>query len=110
MHMRGNLALQSPPVFFTLPVKSIFASIKNKKFSRLTKALLETAKDMRNAKIMTQDTYDKITMRHLGHKEKAEVDLPVGEITGLAFTQSQERLTKMGCVRHLSNNSKFVLL
>ncbi len=53
-----------------------------KKKSRLTKALLETAKDMRDADIMPQDAYDKITMRHLGVKEEEAVNFLTGEITG----------------------------
>jgi len=39
---------------------------KTKKPSRLTRALLETAADMRNAGLLDRATYDKITMRHLG--------------------------------------------
>jgi putative transcriptional regulator len=37
-----------------------------KKPSRLAKALLETAADMRKADLLDQATYDKITMRHPG--------------------------------------------
>lgn len=83
---------------------------KNKELSRLTKALLETAKDMRNAKIMTQDTYDKITMRHLGHKEKAEVDLLVGEITGKEVQQMREkaRMSQAVFARYLNVTPGYV--
>jgi putative transcriptional regulator len=41
----------------------------NKKQNRLTKVILETAKDMREGNIIDEETYAKITMRHLG-KEK----------------------------------------
>jgi putative transcriptional regulator len=41
--------------------------------SWLTKAMLETAKDMKQAGIMGEATYTKITMRHLGAKESAEL-------------------------------------
>ncbi|CAH0357145.1 MULTISPECIES: helix-turn-helix domain-containing protein [unclassified Sphingobium] len=37
-----------------------------KKLSRLTTALLETADDMHSAGLMGDDTYRKITVRHLG--------------------------------------------
>lgn len=36
--------------------------------SRLTKALLETASDMRRTGVMDAATHDKITLRHLGEK------------------------------------------
>lgn len=39
-----------------------------KKSSRLTKAILETARDMRKGGIIEEKTYEKITMRHLGKK------------------------------------------
>ena len=39
---------------------------KKSKTSRVTKALLETARDMRKAGVLEQASYDKITMRHLG--------------------------------------------
>jgi putative transcriptional regulator len=39
---------------------------KKKKVSPLTKALLETAGDMRKAGIMDRATHEKITLRHLG--------------------------------------------
>lgn len=52
---------------------------ETKKPSRLAQALLETAKDMRQAGLMDEATYDKITMRHLGVKEKAKVEPLNGE-------------------------------
>ena len=41
---------------------------KTKKPSRLTKALLETADDMRRAGILDAAGHEKITLRHLGSK------------------------------------------
>jgi putative transcriptional regulator len=38
-----------------------------RKPTRLTKALLETAKDMRQGGILGEAAYEKITMRHLGN-------------------------------------------
>jgi len=45
---------------------------KNKKPSRLAQAMLETAKDMREASLLDKGAYAKITMRHLGLKGKVE--------------------------------------
>ncbi len=45
---------------------------KDNKPSRLAQAMLETAKDMRQAGLLDEAAYTKITMRHLGVKEKAE--------------------------------------
>ena len=44
---------------------------KNIKPNRLTRAIIETAKDMKQTGIMDEATYTKITMRHLGPKETA---------------------------------------
>ena len=52
---------------------------KPKKDSRLTQALLETAKDMQQAGILTDEAYGKITMRHLGIKHKSELLQLTGE-------------------------------
>ena len=46
---------------------------EKKKPSRLAQAMLETAKDMRNVGVLDEAGYAKITMRHLGVKDKAEV-------------------------------------
>ena len=45
---------------------------RNKKPSRLGQAMLETAKDMRQLGLLDETIYTKITMRHLGVKEKVE--------------------------------------
>lgn len=45
-----------------------------KKSSRLTKALLETAKDMLDGGILKEKEYKKITMRHLGKKNLPKID------------------------------------
>src|SRR6266849_1193331 len=42
--------------------------MRQKKPSRLTKALLETANDMRRAGILDSASQEKITLRHLGGK------------------------------------------
>jgi len=50
---------------------------RKKKSSRLTKALLETARDMREGGILDAAAYNKITMRHLG-----DIDAPTEPLTG----------------------------
>ena len=52
---------------------------ENKKPSRLAKAMLETAKDMRQAGFLDEEAYGKITMRHLGVKEKIDAEPLTGE-------------------------------
>jgi len=52
---------------------------KRKQPSRLTKALLETADDMRRAGIMDEMTHAKITLRHLGDKANAVTEPISGE-------------------------------
>ena len=46
---------------------------------RLAQAMLETAKDMRQAGLLDKAVYDKITMRHLWVKEKTKVEPLTGE-------------------------------
>ena len=46
----------------------------NKKSSRLTKALLSTAKDMLDGGILEEKEYKKITMRHLGEESRPKID------------------------------------
>ena len=46
--------------------------------SRLTKALLETAKDMKDAGVLGKAAYEKITMRHLSLKDKNKLIEPPG--------------------------------
>jgi putative transcriptional regulator len=45
-----------------------------KKISRLTKALLETAKDMSEGGILDETAHEKITMRHLGKGQLPKID------------------------------------
>jgi len=46
---------------------------KTKKPSRLTKALLETAAEMRKAGLLDRASHEKITLRHLGAKDTPKV-------------------------------------
>lgn len=52
---------------------------KNKETSRLTVALLETAKDLRGTGILDEAAYEKITMRHLGIQNKPAIEPLTGE-------------------------------
>jgi putative transcriptional regulator len=52
---------------------------KNKKPSRLTKALLETAEDMHRGGLLDEAAYAKITMRHLDAGKRAEPEPLTGE-------------------------------
>ena len=85
-------------------------AIKEKKPSRLTKALLETAKDMRDAKIMTQDAYNKITLRHLGGKEEDLVNRLTGEITGkdVQLIRKRARMSQAVFARYLNVTPGYV--
>jgi putative transcriptional regulator len=47
---------------------------ENKKPGRLAKAMLETARDMRQAGFLDEAAYEKITMRHLGVKGNVEAE------------------------------------
>lgn len=47
---------------------------KDNKPSRLAKAMMETAKDMREAGILDETAYAKITIRHLGATETSEIE------------------------------------
>lgn len=52
---------------------------QNKKPTRLTQALLETAKDMQQTGVLDEAAYGKITMRHLGAEDRAEIEPLTGE-------------------------------
>ncbi|KAB2886467.1 MAG: helix-turn-helix domain-containing protein [Pseudorhodoplanes sp.] len=58
-----------------------------KKASRLTRALLETAADMRETGILNAAAYEKITLRHLGEAEPVAVE----PLTGAEIRALRER-------------------
>jgi putative transcriptional regulator len=68
--------------------------------SRLTRALLETAKDMRDGGILTEPAYEKITLRHLGKEEASEIE----PITGQAIRtlREQAHMSQAVFARHLN--------
>jgi putative transcriptional regulator len=73
---------------------------KRKKASRLTKALLETAEDMRRADILDEAAYAKITMRHLGKSGIPKVN----PMTGAEIRALRERahLSQAVFAKHLN--------
>jgi len=73
---------------------------KNSKPSRLAKAMLETAKDMKQAGIMDKATYAKITMRHLGAKETAEFPPLSGK--DIRAIREHARMSQAVFARHLN--------
>lgn len=52
---------------------------KDKTNKRLTRAMLETANDMRQAGFLDKTAYEKITMRHLGVKKMTEAKPVTGK-------------------------------
>ena len=58
-------------------------SAKAKKPSKLTNALLDTAKRMRKTGLMPEAAYQKITMRHLTHDAPAHSDITPDEIRAM---------------------------
>ena len=52
---------------------------KIEKPGRLARAMLETARDMRQAGLLDEAAYTKITMRHFGSKEKVKVEPLTGK-------------------------------
>jgi putative transcriptional regulator len=59
---------------------------KKKKTSPLTKALLETAGDMRKAGLMDRVSHEKITLRHLGARKPS-----VAPVTGPQIRAMRQR-------------------
>src|ERR1700730_4122549 len=68
--------------------------------SRLTKALLEAADDMRRAGVMDTATHAKITLRHLG--EKAEVMAAAVTRDERRKLREQARLSQAVFARYLT--------
>ena len=71
------------------------------KTSRLTKALLETAKDMKDTGVLGKATYEKITMRHLSLKDKNKLVEP---LTGkdIRMIREQANLSQAVFARYLN--------
>ena len=99
--MRANKILQRRKMS-RMPSKA-----RQKKPSRLTRALLETAKDMKDGGVLTEPAYAKITFRHLGKSEASPLfDPPEAWSNGRdalrpdKFHQLRTRRSGQGCRRH----------
>lgn len=77
-----------------------------KKPSALTEALLETAEDMHSAGLMTDETYRKITLRHLG----PEVPPTATPISGDEIRSVRERahLSQAALARYLGLTTGYI--
>jgi putative transcriptional regulator len=68
--------------------------------SRLTRALLETARDMRDGGVLTEPAYEKITLRHLGKGEVSEVEPITGQV--IRTLREQAHMSQAVFARHLN--------
>ena len=74
--------------------------------TRLTKALLETAKDMRRVDVLAEPAYAKITKRHLGEQESpASQPLSGKEIRAL---RERARMSQAVFAHHLNVTPGYV--
>jgi putative transcriptional regulator len=73
---------------------------EKKKPNRLTKALLETARDMRRGKLLDDAAYAKITMRHLGENEVPKAEPITGE--EIRALRETAHLSQAVFARHLN--------
>lgn len=71
---------------------------RERKPTRLTKAMLETARDMRQGGILDEAAYDKITLRHLGNAP-APMATP---LSGDEIRALRERDDEPGCFCKIS--------
>jgi putative transcriptional regulator len=67
--------------------------------SRLTKALLETADDMRRVGVLDEVAHEKITLRHLGHQDEPNAEPMTGE--DIRRLREQSRLSQAVFARYL---------
>ncbi len=77
-----------------------------KKPSRLVKELLETAGDMHDAGLLDRDTYEKITMRHLGRKNMPKASpITAGQIRAM---RERANMSQAVFARHLNLTAGYV--
>jgi putative transcriptional regulator len=81
-------------------------STGKKKTSRLTQALLETAKDMKKAGILNEAAYKKITMRHQGVKKEAGIKPLTGD--AIRAMREQAHLSQAVFARYLNLTTGYV--
>lgn len=73
---------------------------KKKQLSRLTKALLDTADDMRRAGVMDAASHEKITLRHLGAKSNIAAEPMTGE--EIRLLRERAHLSQAAFARYLN--------
>ena len=73
---------------------------KNKKISRLTDALLETANDMWDTGVLSEAAYEKITMRHFVEKDKPIIEPLTGE--EIRMMREQAHMSQSVFARYLN--------
>jgi len=79
---------------------------KKTKKTRLTKALLETASDMRRVGILTKPAYAKITKRHLG-AEAAVMPRPLSSAE-IRSMRERSRMSQAVFAHHLNVTAGYV--
>jgi putative transcriptional regulator len=73
---------------------------KKSKPSRLTQALLETAKDMKDAGLLGKTNYEKITMRHLKLEDKTKIEPLTGK--DIRMIREQAHMSQAVFARYLN--------
>jgi putative transcriptional regulator len=79
---------------------------KTRNPSRLTKALLETANDMRRAGVMHTAAHEKITLRHLGGQPEPGAEPITGE--EIRLLRERAHLSQAVFARHLNLTTGYV--
>ena len=79
---------------------------KTRNPSRLTKALLETADDMRRAGVMDAAAHEKITLRHLGGQPEPGAEPITGE--EIRLLRERAHLSQAVFARHLNLTMGYV--
>jgi len=77
-----------------------------RELSDLTKALLETAEGLHRAGAMSDDTYQKITIRHLGpHAPPTATPISADEIRGV---RAQAQLSQAAFAKYLNLTTGYI--
>jgi len=79
---------------------------KKRKPSRLTEALLETAKDMHSVGLLDDSAYNKITMRHIA-KERTTTSEPL-TAADIRLLRARARMSQAVFARHLNVTTGYV--
>jgi len=74
--------------------------------SRLREAILETAEDLHRAGIMSDETYQKITLRHLGPEAPPTAEPITGE--QIRSVREQAHLSQAALARYLNLTTGYV--